>query len=126
MERQLYTNDKLKNMNIKTEAFYVENENPWETVSEGVKRQITGYDVSIMMVKVAFETGGIGPMHQHYHSQTSYVVSGKFEVTVNGETKILQAGDAFYIEPNLLHGAVCLEAGMLIDVFSPIREDFLK
>ncbi|MCC9064852.1 cupin domain-containing protein [Flavobacterium piscisymbiosum] len=112
-------------MNIKTEAFYVENENPWETVSQGVKRQITGYDVSIMMVKVSFETGGIGPIHQHYHSQTSYVVSGKFEVTINNEKKILQTGDAFYIEPNILHGAICLEAGMLIDVFSPIREDFL-
>lgn len=112
-------------MNIRTEAFYVENENPWEVVSPGVKRQITGYDVSIMMVKVVFETGGIGPVHQHYHSQTSYVVSGKFEVTINNEKKILQTGDAFYIEPNILHGAICLEAGMLIDVFSPIREDFL-
>ena len=112
-------------MNIRTEAFYVENENPWEVVSPGVKRQITGYDVSIMMVKVAFETGGIGPIHQHYHSQTSYVVSGKFEVTINNEKKILQTGDAFYIEPNILHGAICLEAGMLIDVFSSIREDFL-
>ena len=112
-------------MEIRTDAFYVASENPWETVSEGVKRQITGYDVSIMMVKVDFETGGIGPLHQHYHSQTSYVVSGKFEVSINGEKKILQTGDAFYIAPNILHGAVCLEAGMLIDVFSPIREDFI-
>ncbi|TDE44884.1 cupin domain-containing protein [Flavobacterium rhamnosiphilum] len=112
-------------MNIRTNAFYVESENPWEAVAEGVKRQITGYDVSIMMVKVAFEKGGIGPIHQHYHSQTSYVVSGKFEVTINDEKKILQAGDAFYIEPNILHGAICLEGGMLIDVFSPIREDFI-
>jgi len=112
-------------MEIRTDAFYVESENPWEYVSEGVKRQITGYDVSIMMVKVAFETGGIGPIHQHYHSQTSYVVSGKFEVTINGEKRILLAGDAFYIAPNILHGAICLEAGTLIDVFSPIREDFI-
>lgn len=113
-------------MEIRTKAFYVESENKWEYVGEGVKRQITGYDVSLMMVKVAFEKGAIGPMHQHYHSQASYVVSGKFEVTVDGETKILQQGDAFYIAPNLMHGAVCLEEGMLIDTFSPIREDFLK
>jgi quercetin dioxygenase-like cupin family protein len=112
-------------MEIRTNAFYIESENSWEYVSEGVKRQITGYDVSIMMVKVAFETGGIGPIHQHYHSQTSYVVSGKFEVTINEEKKILQTGDAFYIAPNILHGAICLEAGILIDVFSPIREDFI-
>jgi quercetin dioxygenase-like cupin family protein len=113
-------------MDIRTKAFFTESENEWETVGEGVKRQITGYDVTIMMVKVLFETGGIGPLHQHYHSQTSYVVSGKFEVSIDGEKKILQQGDAFYIAPNILHGAVCLEAGMLIDVFSPIREDFLK
>jgi quercetin dioxygenase-like cupin family protein len=125
VEGQLYINYKLEKMNIRTNAFYVESENPWEAVAEGVKRQISGYDVSIMMVKVAFEKGGIGPIHQHYHSQTSYVVSGKFEVTINDEKKILQAGDAFYIEPNILHGAICLEGGMLIDVFSPIREDFI-
>ncbi len=113
-------------MEIRTKAFYVESENEWEYVGEGVKRQITGYDVSLMMVKVAFEKGAIGPMHQHYHSQASYVVSCKFEVTVYGETKILQQCDAFYIAPNLMHGAVCLEEGMLIDTFSPIREDFLK
>ena len=113
-------------MAIRTEAFYTESENPWEFVAEGVTRQITGYDVTIMMVKVKFETGGIGPLHQHYHSQTSYVVSGKFEVNIDGEKKVLGQGDAFYLEPNIMHGAICLEAGMLIDVFSPIREDFLK
>ena len=113
-------------MNISTAEFFVGNENEWEQVGEGVKRQITGYDVTLMMVKVQFEKGSIGPLHQHYHSQTSYVVSGKFEVSIDGEKKILQQGDAFYIAPNILHGAVCLEAGMLIDVFSPIRQDFLK
>jgi quercetin dioxygenase-like cupin family protein len=113
-------------MDIRTEPFYIESENEWEFVAEGVKRQITGYDVSIMMVKVAFETGGIGPIHQHYHSQTSYVVSGKFEVNIDGEKRVLQTGDAFYLKPNIPHGAICLEAGMLIDVFSPIREEFLK
>ena len=52
--------------------------------------------------------------------------SGMFEVQINGEKKALRAGDAFYIPPNVMHGAVCLEAGVLIDVFSPMREDFIK
>jgi quercetin dioxygenase-like cupin family protein len=51
---------------------------------------------------------------------------GSFEVTIRGETKILKGGDAFYIPPNVLHGAVCLEDGVLIDVFSPIRVDFME
>ena len=98
----------------------------WEEVGEGVKRKIMGYDDKIMLVHVAFEKGGIGPMHQHPHSQVTYVNSGIFEVTIDGETHVLQGGDSFYIPTNALHGAICKEAGELIDVFSPIREDFME
>ena len=98
----------------------------WETVGEGVKRKIMGYDDKIMLVHVAFDKGGIGPMHQHYHSQVTYVVSGSFYVTIDGKTETLKTGDSFYIPPNVLHGAICTEAGELIDVFSPIREDFME
>ena len=97
----------------------------WETVGEGVQRQIMGYDDKIMLVKVKFDKGGIGQMHEHYHSQVTYVVSGKFELSIGDETKTMKAGDGFYIPPHVMHGAVCLEDGVLIDVFSPIREDFM-
>lgn len=97
----------------------------WETVGEGVQRQIMGYDDKLMLVNVKFEKGGIGVMHQHYHSQVTYVVSGKFEVTIGDETTLLEGGDSFYIPPNVMHGAICLESGYLIDTFSPIREDFM-
>ena len=40
--------------------------------------------------------------------------------------KVLRAGDGYYVAPNLPHGCVCLEAGVLVDTFSPMREDFLK
>lgn len=113
-------------MELRTAAFFTENDNEWETVGEGVKRQITGYDVSLMTLKVAFDKGSIGVIHQHYHSQTSYVAWGVFEVSVNGQKQVLKAGDAFYAAPNIWHGVVCLEAGLLIDSFSPVREDFLK
>ena len=109
-----------------TAPFLFNDDIPWEEVAPGVKRQIMGYDDKIMLVKVVFDKGGIGQAHQHYHSQVTYVVSGAFELTVGDETKTLKGGDSFYIPPNALHGAVCLEEGMLIDVFSPYREDFLK
>ena len=106
---------------------FIENSNiPWEDVDKGMKRKIMAYDDKLMVVKVEFEKGGIGVLHQHYHSQITHVESGKFEVQINGEKKVLAAGDAFYIPPNVLHGAVCLEAGVLIDVFSPMREDFIE
>ncbi|TPN82243.1 cupin domain-containing protein [Aquimarina algicola] len=108
-----------------SKEFISGNDVQWETVGEGVQRQIMGYDDSLMLVNVKFDKGGIGVMHQHYHSQVTYVVSGEFKVTIGDETKILKGGDSFYIPPNVMHGAICLESGVLIDTFSPIREDFM-
>lgn len=98
----------------------------WEVVGEGLRRKIMGYDDKIMLVKVHFEVGAVGQMHEHYHSQVTYVESGSFNVTIDGKTQTLKGGDSFYIPPHSLHGAICTEAGVLIDVFSPIREDFMK
>ena len=98
---------------------------PKETVGEGVTRQLFGFDDTILMAKVEFDVGAEGYVHAHPHSQVSYVESGEFEVFIDGEKKRLGPGDSFYIYPNLDHGAVCLKAGVLLDVFSPAREDFL-
>ena len=108
-----------------SKEFLIGDDIAWETVGEGVKRKIMGYDDKIMLVQVSFKKGSIGPKHEHHHSQVTYVVEGKFELTVGEETKILKAGDGFYIPPHVMHGALCLDDGMLIDVFSPIREDFM-
>ncbi|MCE5331778.1 MAG: cupin domain-containing protein [Bacteroidales bacterium] len=113
-------------MKTRSENFLISSELPWKNPSEGITRQIMGYDGQLMLVKVLFKKGAIGYVHEHFHSQSTYVVSGKFEVMINGETRILDAGDGFYIEPDIPHGAVCLEEGILIDTFSPMREDFLK
>lgn len=96
----------------------------WEEVAPGMKRQIMGYDDKILMARVLFEKGAVGSVHEHHHSQATYVVSGKFELQIGEEKKVIGAGDGFYIPPHVYHGAVCLEAGELIDVFSPVREDF--
>lgn len=111
--------------NLQSSVFQVGSEIKWEQVGPGLERQIMGYDDKIMLVNVRFKKGAIGQMHNHPHSQTTYVVSGSFEVTVDGEKKVLKAGDGFYIPPMAMHGAVCLADGVLVDVFSPHREDFL-
>lgn len=98
----------------------------WETPGPGIRRKVMAYDDKLMLVKVAFQQGAVGALHEHYHSQISHVESGVFEITIDGEKKVLKAGDAYYIPPHVVHGAVCLEAGVLIDVFSPYREDFVK
>ncbi len=107
-------------------VFISDADTEWQQMDKGVRRKIMSYDDRLMLVKVAFEKGGVGTLHQHPHTQISHVESGAFEVEIGGEKKVLKAGDAFYIPPNVIHGAVCLEAGVLIDVFSPMREDFIK
>jgi quercetin dioxygenase-like cupin family protein len=98
---------------------------PVEQVDDGIRRQMLGFNSEIMMVKAIFEEGSIGYIHQHFHSQVTYVESGEFEVTVGDEVKLLSAGDSFFMAPDIPHGAVCKKAGVLIDVFSPKRDDFL-
>lgn len=113
-------------MNYISDKFIKDEELDWEIVGQGVRRKVMAYDNQIMLVKAAFEKGSIGPIHDHFHSQVTYVESGAFEVTIGSETKLLKTGDVFYIPPHSPHGALCTEAGVLIDVFSPIREDFMK
>lgn len=113
-------------MNRQSPPFVIASPDKVERVDDGIKRQILGYGPDLMAVKVWFEEGAIGYQHQHYHAQVAYVESGEFEATIDGETKTLRAGDSFYVAPNNMHGAVCKKAGVLIDMFSPLREDFLK
>jgi quercetin dioxygenase-like cupin family protein len=109
-----------------TKVFIKDDDISWEVMGEGVKRKIMAWDDSLMVVRVEFEKGGVGNLHHHYHSQISHVEKGVFEVEIDSKKKLLTAGDAFYVPPNAVHGAVCLEEGVLIDVFSPMREDFVK
>lgn len=99
---------------------------PRELVGEGLTRQLFGYNDSILMARVEFDVGAIGPVHAHKHSQVSYVESGEFDVYIDGVEQRLGPGDGFYIHPDLDHGAVCRKAGVLLDVFSPVRDDFLN
>lgn len=112
-----------------TEAskIFIENEGiSWQQIDDSVRRKIMCFDDRVMLVKVEFRQGGIGSLHQHPHTQISHIESGVFEVEIGGDKKVLKAGDCFYVPPNVLHGVVCMEAGLLVDVFSPMREDFIE
>lgn len=113
-------------MKTTSDVWQIEKEMPWETVGEGVRRQIMGYDPNLMLVKVHFDKGAVGSLHAHPHCQATYVVSGVFELTIGDEKRVITKGDGYYVAPDVLHGCVCLEPGILIDTFSPAREDFLK
>jgi quercetin dioxygenase-like cupin family protein len=111
---------------IRSNEFQFENEVPWEDLGNGIHRQVYGYDDTLMLVKAKFIEGAVGTLHEHHHSQVTYVDSGVFEMAIGDEKKIIRKGDGYYVPPHVLHGCVCLEPGILIDAFSPHREDFLK
>lgn len=106
--------------------YFIENETlDWQQIDEKVSRKVMAYDSNLMLLKIKFEEGGIGPIHQHPHVQITHIESGIFEVEIGGEKKVLKGGDAFMIPSNIWHGVVCLEAGVFLDTFSPMREDFI-
>ncbi|GFE87731.1 cupin domain-containing protein [Steroidobacter agaridevorans] len=95
-------------------------------VDAGVERQMLGYCPELMLCRVWFQLGAVGSLHAHPHSQVTYVESGRFQFQVGNDVVEVGAGDCVYIPSDTQHGAKCVEAGVLIDCFSPLRADFLS
>jgi quercetin dioxygenase-like cupin family protein len=106
-------------------AFVPDGQAEWETTGPGVRRKVLAHCPDLMLTRVAFETGGVGARHQHPHAQLSYVESGAFAYTIGEEMQTLRSGDSCYVPPLAWHGVTCLEAGVLVDAFTPRRADFL-
>ena len=97
-----------------------------EKTGEGVERRICAYAKELMLVENHFKKGAVGALHHHPHTQATYVVSGSFEFEVDGIKNIVKAGDVLLKRNDIPHGCVCLEEGILLDIFTPMREDFIK
>lgn len=107
-------------------AFVADAQAAWETTGPGVRRKLLAHGPDLMLTRVAFETGSIGALHQHPHAQLSYVESGAFEYTIGEATRTLGMGDSCYVPPLAWHSVVCTAAGILVDAFTPRRDDFLS
>ena len=95
-------------------------------LDEKVSRKVLLHQDSMMLVEFRFQKGGIGQPHSHEeHEQIGYIAKGAFEVTVGDQTKTLSCGDSYYAAKNEVHGVVALAEGVIVDTFTPIREDFL-
>ena len=112
-------------MNEKNKKWLFNSEVKGESVAEGVERFVKSYTDELMVVENHFKKGAVGALHSHPHTQITYVVSGKFEFTIGDEKNIVQAGDTLLKKDGIIHGCVCLEEGILLDIFSPMREDFV-
>ena len=92
---------------------------------EGVTRRVLAYNDGLMCVENTFEKGAVGALHSHPHTQITYVVKGVFSFTIDGETRTVRAGDTMLKTDGVVHGCVCLEEGILLDIFTPMRADFV-
>ena len=97
-----------------------------EVCGEGIARKILAYGEDLMCVENHFETGAAGAMHHHPHTQITSVVSGKFEFTIGEEVKVVEAGDSMLQLSDIIHGCKCLEKGIILDIFTPMRKDFVE
>ena len=106
-------------------AFNIAGDTVWTEVAPGNRRAVLAQRPELMLVAFSFDKGAVGPLHSHPHSQVSYVAEGSFDVTIDGVTTRLSAGSSYIVAPNLVHGVVALEKGLLIDTFTPRRDDFV-
>lgn len=98
-----------------------------ETLENGVVRTVKGYIGDLMVVELRWKRGMEGAVHTHPHRQCSYILKGVFEASVGGEKKLLSAGECVYVEAGVPHGMLARsENGVLLDVFTPMREDLVR
>lgn len=98
---------------------------PAQPADPGVTRKVLAHCDEMMCVENRFEAGAVGKLHSHPHTQITYVAEGVFRFTIAEETREVRKGDTLLKQDGVVHGCVCLEAGVLVDIFSPLREDFL-
>ncbi len=98
---------------------------PVVATDPGVTRQVLAERDELMVVAFDFQKDAEGALHRHPHVQSTFVRSGRFLFFVDGTERELVPGDSLIVPSNSEHGCRCLEAGMLIDTFTPRRDDFL-
>lgn len=98
---------------------------PIINTNPGVSRQVLAENSDMMVVAFRFDKGAEGALHNHPHVQSTYVESGRFTFVLDDAKHDLGPGDSLVIPSGAKHGCTCHEAGVLIDTFTPRRDDFL-
>lgn len=106
---------------------YVRNsEKEYKDLGGGTVRKVLGYNKDLMTCELMFDKGAIGAMHKHPHQQIGYIVEGSLIYHEEGKEDVtLNTGDTYVVESNVMHGIECLTKVKLLDIFTPMREDFV-
>ena len=98
---------------------------PIEQVGDGIERQMIWGD-RLMVCRLRFKPHVVTTVHSHPHEQITLVERGRVRFMIGGNERVVKAGDVLHFPSDLVHGATMLdEEVVLIDIFSPVRQDFL-
>lgn len=98
----------------------------YATILEGIQIKTLCYGESTLMTEFLLQKDAVLPEHSHPYEQTGYLVKGRLRLYIGGDSKELVPGDSWSIAKNVLHKAEVLEDSVAIEVFSPVREDYLR
>jgi len=114
-------------INVKKEnrLFYKANQNGFKEVLPGIKLKTLVYGEKSLFSEFRMTAGSILPKHAHFHEQTGYLTEGKIRLTIGNETFDVEKGDCWCIPGNVEHSAEILKDAIAIEVFTPVREDYL-
>ena len=105
--------------------FNKHNDTGYRESLKGIRQKTLAYGQKTLMVEFRLPQGAVLPVHKHPHEQTGYLVSGRLDLTIGSETRRQGPGDSWCIPGDTEHGAKALADAIAVEVFSPVREDYL-
>ena len=105
--------------------FYEKSDRGYKTAREGVRFKTLAFGEKTHLTEFHLTQGSIIPAHNHPHEQTGYLVTGRMKFIIAGETFDAKPGDGWNIPSSVEHGVEVLEDSTVIEVFSPLRKDYL-
>jgi quercetin dioxygenase-like cupin family protein len=105
--------------------FYKKNESNYRTVTAGVSYKTLAYGNKTHLTEFRLAEGSRIPMHKHPHEQTGYLISGRLTFMIAGEKYQAEPGDGWNITGGVEHSVEVPQDALVIEIFSPIREDYL-
>jgi quercetin dioxygenase-like cupin family protein len=100
-------------------------ENPWIDIVPGIRRRTVTHGASMYQMMAKLDAGSRMPEHQHPQEQIVHILEGRMRLIVAGVAHELTGGDSFYLASDVPHGVETIEDTMVLDTFSPPRDDYL-
>ena len=105
--------------------FYKKEQSGYKEIIPGIKLKTLSYGDKTLLSGFLFEQGHSLPRHHHSCEQTGYLVSGSLMLTIGDDSYEVTPGDSWVIQSNIIHSAAAVENSVIIEVFSPVREEYL-